>query len=209
MTLLRIGWIWLILATPAYSQFFEGKIVYENKYTSKQSGFSDNQWVYMMGSSQEYFIKGGNYKSLSNGALIAWQLYINADNKLYHKSPNNELILWNDGAVNPDKVIQSELKKNVIQIAGYACDELILTCKSGVQKYYFSPQLKVKAARYKKHKYGNWSEYIARAKALPLKIIIENSQFTLVSVAVEVQAMKLEDQLFQLPSGSKTERSPY
>jgi len=44
----------------------------------------------MMGSTQEYLIKGGDYKSIANGTLVQWQLFINKDNKLYNKMSNSE-----------------------------------------------------------------------------------------------------------------------
>ena len=92
----------------------------------------------MMGTTQEYLIKDGNYKSSANGTFFQWQLYINKDNKLYNKMSNSPTIFWNDGSVNPDEVIKAEINQGVIEILGYQCDELILTCKSGIQKYYFS-----------------------------------------------------------------------
>ena len=33
----------------------------------------------MPGTTQEYYIKGGNYKSVTNGTLVQWQLYIEKD----------------------------------------------------------------------------------------------------------------------------------
>ena len=35
---------------------------------------TDQQWLSMMGGTQEYYIKGGNYKSVTNGTLMQWQI---------------------------------------------------------------------------------------------------------------------------------------
>jgi hypothetical protein len=198
-----------VFASLCFAQNFEGKIIYDSKYKSKLPAVTDEQFSAMLGTKQEYFIKDGDYRSVTNGTFLQWQIYINKDNKLYNKMSNSEAILWNDGGVNPDEVKSVEINKGVIEILGRKCDELILTCKSGIQKYYFSKDLKVDPKFFEKHKFGNWSEYIMRANSLPLKIIIDSPQFALESTATEVQAMTLDSKLFQLPAGSKTEKSPY
>ncbi|HEY9047538.1 MAG TPA: hypothetical protein VIN08_16645, partial [Ohtaekwangia sp.] len=137
------------------------------------------------------------------------QIYLQKDNKLYNKMASSESLFWIDGAVNADEVIKAEVKKGAAEILGYPCDEVTLTCKSGVQKYYFSPKLRVDPKQFANFKYGNFYEYISRAQALPLKMVIETPQFILESVATEVKALKLEDKLFTLPEGAKLEKSPF
>lgn len=199
----------LLMTLNLLGQNFEGQITYQNTFKSKLPNISDQQWVSMMGATQDYFIKGGNYRSNTNGTVVQWQLYINTDNRLYNKVATSEAILWNDGASNPDEVLNAEVKENALEILGYNCNELTLTCKSGVQKYYFAPALGVESALYVKHKYGNWSEFISRAKALPLKIVVDNAQFTMESTATAVKPMTLDNALFTLPADVKTTKSPY
>ncbi|HMG93490.1 MAG TPA: hypothetical protein VK589_25705 [Chryseolinea sp.] len=199
----------LTTITLSFGQNFEGKITYKNEYKSKAPNVTDEQFTSLMGKTWVYYIKEGDYKTTGDGTFFQWQLYINKDNKVYNKMSNSLAVLWNDGAVNPDEVIKSELNKGVTNILGYQCDELILTCKSGVQKYYFSPKLKVNANLYEKHKFGNWDVVMAKTNGLPLKMIIESPQFSMELVATEVTAMKLEDKLFELPADSKLEKSPY
>jgi len=92
---------------------------------------------------------------------------------------------------------------------GYQCDELILTCKSGVQKYYFNSDLKVNTSLYQKLKFGNWYVIMSKTNGLPLKMIIESPQFSVESLATAVTPTKLEEKMFELPADSKTEKSPY
>ncbi|MEO7989558.1 MAG: hypothetical protein ABI663_08465 [Chryseolinea sp.] len=195
--------------TDSSAQNFEGKIVYSNKYKSKTTTMPDEQFTSMMGTTQEFSIKGGDYKSSLNGKLVQWQIYINQDNKLYTKMSNVSSILWKDAAINDNEVLTSEINKNAIEILGYMCDELILTCKSGVQKFYFNSTLKVDPALYANHKFLNWNEVISKSNALPLKIILETPQFGLESIAVEIKPMVLDKTLFELPADSKLEKSPY
>jgi hypothetical protein len=198
-----------LLAITSYGQAFEGKVVYKNTYKSKIPNVTDEKFTNMLGSTQEYFIKNGDYKSILNGSFFQWQLYVNKDNKLYNKMANSETLLWTDGAINLDEVLKAEINKDVIEILGYKCDELILTCKSGVQKYYFNAKLSVDTKLFVNHKFGNWFEFVSKSNSLPLKSIIDNEQFTLVSVATEIKEMKLDNTLFELPVNAKTMKSPY
>ena len=192
-----------------FAQSFEGKITYQNSFKSKLPNLKDEQLNSMMGTKQDYYIKGGNYKSATNGTLSQWQIYINKDNKIYSKMSNSETILWTDGSVNDDTILNVKLNKGATEILGYKCDELILTCKSGVQKYYFNSKLGVDTKLYVNHKYGNWYDYLKQANAVPLKMIFANQQFTMESVATEVKPMKLDDKEFQLPENVVTGKSPY
>ncbi|MCX8144149.1 MAG: hypothetical protein N3F62_07835 [Bacteroidia bacterium] len=192
-----------------FGQSFEGKIIYSNSYKSKNPKMTDQQWTSMMGSTQEYLIKDGDYKSITNGTLIQWQLYINKDNKLYTKMSNSETVFWNDASVQGDEILKVEVNKGVTEILGYKCDEVILTCKSGVQKYYFNSKLSVDTKLFKNHKFGNWYDYLSKSNSLPLKSVIETNQFIMQSVATEVKPMKLDTKIFELPAGIKIEKSPY
>ena len=205
-----IAIIFTVLTTmTVFGQSFEGKIFYANTYKSKNQKMTDQQWTSMMGSTQEYLIKGGDYKSIANGTLVQWQLYINKDNKLYNKMSNSETAFWNDASVQGDEILKVEVNKGVTEILGYKCDEVILTCKSGLQKYYFNSKLSVDTKLFSNHKFGNWFDYLSKSNSLPLKSVIETAQFTMESVATEVKPMKIDIKTFELPAGIKTEKSPY
>jgi hypothetical protein len=199
----------LLFTVTSFAQTFEGKIVYKNKYKSKAPNVTDAQLTSMMGSKYEYFIKNGDYKSTTNGLLLQWQLYVNKDNKLYNKMASSEAVLWNDGAENADSILKVEHNEGVTEIIGYKCDELIFTCKSGVQKFYFNKKIAVDPKLYVNHKFYNWYEYLSRSNALPLKAIVENNQFTWESVATEVQEMKLEASFFELPANTTLTKSSF
>jgi len=208
MRALLICIICLCISATLWAQNFEGKIVYQLNYKSKTSKFTDKQLATMLGTKQEYYVKGGDYKTINPSVLGEWHLYINQENKYYSKKPDSDLLSWNDGASYNDPVLNSNVTKNAIKVKGYNCDELVLTCKSGVQKYYFSDSLKVDYKLYQKHKYGNYDAYTAQAKALPLKLIIETEYFTLESVAVEIVPQVLSSDIFTLPAGLKVARKP-
>ena len=102
-----------LFAVTSYCQFFEGEIVYKNVFKSKMAKVTDGQLTSMIGSIQEYYVKGGAYKSVVNGSFINYQLYVNKDNKLYNKMANSETLLWNDGAINEDELLKVEVNKGV------------------------------------------------------------------------------------------------
>lgn len=190
-------------------QNFEGQITFRNSFKSKNPKMTDEQWMKMMGSTQEYFIKEGQYKSKTNGSMFEWQVYSKKENKIYSKPGNSDTILWNDASIYDDIIIKSEVKRNVLTILGYSCDELILTCKSGVQKYYFAPKLAVNFKLFENHKYGNWFDFLKVSKSLSLKTVIETSLFTMETIATEIKPMKIDDKIFALPANAKTSKSPY
>ena len=192
-----------------FAQAFEGEIIYQSSCKSKFPNVTDQQFTDMVGTVQNYYIKGGDYKTETNGTLILWQLYVNKENKLYNKLSSSEPVLYNDCAINADSVLSVELHAGAAEILGYKCDELVLNCKSGIQKYYFSSKLPVDSKLFANHKFGNWFAYLSLAKAMPLKMIIDNAQCTIETTATLVKVAKLDAAMFQLPAGITTAKSPY
>lgn len=188
---------------------FEGEIVYTNTYKSKNPKLKEQQLTRMLGSVHNYFIKDGDYKTVTNAMFAQWQLYINKDNKVYNKMASSDTLFWYDAEEYDDQLLNSKINKNAVTILGYVCDELILTCVSGVQKYYFNARLRVDSRFFAKHKFGNYYNYISRANAVPLKMIIEDHDFIIESVAKEIIPKKLDKSLFALPANAKTAKSVY
>ncbi|WP_317896741.1 hypothetical protein [Aurantibacillus circumpalustris] len=188
---------------------FEGEIVYTNSFKSKNPQMKEQTLAVMLGKEHHYYIKDGNYKTVMNGMFAQWQLFINKDNKLYNKMASSDTVFWNDAALHDDELLSAALNKDAITVLGYVCDELILTCRSGVHKYYFNSQLQVNAQLFINHQYGNYYNYISRSNAVPLKMILEDNEFTLESEATKVIPKKLSIDFFQLPANTKTAPSLY
>jgi hypothetical protein len=202
----------LFLMIPAIivsAQSFEGKVTYANSYKSKLPNMTGEQFTSMMGDKQEYFIKDGNYKSSMNGTILQWQIYRLKDNKLYTKMAVQPAIFYHEGTFSDDEVIKSEINKGVTEVLGYKCDELVLTTKKGTQRFYFNPVTKISSDFFKNHKFGNWSEVMSKINALPLKMNVETPEFSMESVATEIQPMKLDEKIFELPEGMPIQKSPF
>ena len=189
----------LFVSLTVLGQSFEGEVIYQSTYKSKNPTITDDRLTSMMGSTQDYFIKGAAYKSMVNGTLLEWQLYIPAENKLYTKMTNKSSAISSDAGINDDSVLSFVLNKEVTDILGYKCDEVILNSKSGTEKYYFNSKLSIDPKNFINHKLGNWYYYVSIAKAVPLKIEVENPQFNVVYIATGVKALKLEDSIFHMP----------
>lgn len=199
----------LLFCLPAAAQNFEGKVIYQNTFKSKLPNVTDDMLTQMMGTSLEYNLKKGNYKTVTNGTFLLWQLYLQKENKLYTRFSNSNTVFWNDGAENKDEVLKADVNKNALEILGHKCDELVLTCKSGIQKYYFTSKFKVDPKLFENHKFGNFYEYVLKSKAVPLKITIENIQFSMESVATSVEELQIDEELFKLPDDAVLEKNPY
>jgi hypothetical protein len=195
--------------TKPAPDYFEGEILYANNYKSTNPQINEKQVRDMLGVMHNYFIKGGDYKTFTNGRFAQWQLYINKENRIYNKMANSDTVFWNNAAEHDDVVLSSKITKNAIVILGYPCDELVLVCKSGTHKYYFNSKLAVDAKLFTNHKYGNFYEYVSRAKAVPLKMILEDFGLTIESTATKIIPKKLETKFFQLDPGTKTAKSLY
>ena len=119
------------------AQNFEGVIIYKNSYESKSPNVSNEQFAQMMGTKEEFYIKNGNYKSVRNGTFLLWSLYVNAENKFYSKLSISDTLYWDDAGINTDTVLNVKVNRGVVELLGYKCDELILTCKTGIHKTLF------------------------------------------------------------------------
>jgi hypothetical protein len=163
----------------------------------------DAQLATMMGTTQDYDIKGADYKSVFNGSYIKMQLYNSKENRSYTLTAKSDSLYWEDYSKNNDVATKFEIQKAKETVMGVLCDVLIVYTPKSKTSYYYSSKYGVNPALFNKHEYGNWYYVISKTKALPLKTISENEQFTLISTAVNISPMKLEAKVFELPPDSK------
>jgi hypothetical protein len=190
----------LSITLKGYSQeTFEGEIIYQNSFQSKNSSVTSEQMKILLGDKQEYFIKSGNYKSCTNGVGITMQLYIGETNRLYNKTGRSDTLYWFDANVPSDAVVSYDLIKNREKILGEDCDALILKTQSGQTTYFFTSKYPIDFTKFQMHIYGNWNYYLSKSKSVPLKIVVDNEQFKMESVAQKIEARELPDDFFAIP----------
>jgi hypothetical protein len=185
--------ILLLMLSPlmCLAQSFEGKITYSNRYKSKSPQLKDAQLATLMGTTQDYYIKGGDYKSIFNGSFVRMQLYKSTENKGYTSTAKSDSLYWEDYSKSKDVAIKFEVEKGKETIMGVLCDVLTVYTPKSKTAYYYNNKYGVNPALFKQHVYGNWYYVISKTRALPLKTIFDNEQFTLISTAVNISPMKL------------------
>jgi hypothetical protein len=199
--------ILIIITSYANAQTFEGEIVYKNQFTSKMKNFTDEQLGIMIGTKQEYLIQGGNYKSFLNGQSITMQFYDYKTNRLYNRKPKSDTLYWFDASINTDQVISYEIKKGAEKILGNLCDAIIMKTKTGTTTIYYTSRYSVDSKIYENHHYSNWAFYVATTQSLPLKTVVETNQFKMVSTAVEIKAIKLGLDYFNIDPKTPIKKS--
>lgn len=187
---------------PLFSnaQSFEGKVVYKNIYKSKSERVTEQQLQIMMGVTQDYYIKAGNYKTIYSGKYFEYQLYSNKENKLFTKFSMRNILFYNDGKERSEKIVEHKINKEATKILGLPCDEIIIKTTKGVYKYYYNTKYKIDVNQFKNHLFGNWSFYTSKTEAIPLKMIIDNNMFIVESTAIKVENLKLDDSIFIKPN---------
>jgi hypothetical protein len=209
MKTLYIVSIFCFTFLAAQAQEFEGIVTYQMKCESKIPNVPNEQFNALMGSEQKYYYRSGEYKMAGNGTLFQWQIFIKKDNKLYSKLSSTPSVYYDDVTNNKDEVLKAEIKKNAETVLGYLCDELTLTCTSGIQRYYYNARFNMDPKKFENFKFNNWYEYLSRAKAVPLKMYVETPQFNLESVATDIEEKKIDASIFKLPPGTAVEKNPY
>lgn len=185
------------------SQNFVGKVLYKNSFQSKLPNMTNEKFTALIGSQQVYVIKNGKYLSITNGQLTPVQLYKNSTNKLYTKTGNSDTIICIDASIEKSKIIEIKKEETSIIILGHKCKLLTMKSDNGtLYKYYYSEKLGVNPEDYKYHNYNHWYKYLIETKSLPLKMVIENNQFTMTTEAISFEEKDILDGKFELPSGT-------
>ncbi len=197
--------ILLLLFSPmiGFAQSFEGKITYANSYKSNSARLKDEQLNTIMGTTQEYYIKGGDYKSIFNGSFVKMQLYKSAENRSYSLTAKSDSLYWEDYSKNKDAATKYEIRKSKETVMGVLCDVLIVYTPKSKVYYYYNTKYRVNPDLFKQHAYGNWYDMVSKTKALPLKTVYENELFTFSSTAISITPMKLDNSVFEIPNKNK------
>lgn len=193
-----IGLFFCVVGLFARAQYFEGKVIYRNVVTSKTPGLSDSVLSAMIGNEETYFIKGGFYESLTNGAGFSMQLYDHRNNRMYFKKPDVDTLYWLDAGKSSETPISYETREDAETVLGKRCDALVVETESGTTVFYYSRRYKIDAPMFQKHLYGGWAFYVSKAGCLPLKTVIDNDKFHLETTATEVLELELKPGFFDL-----------
>lgn len=132
-----------------------------------------------------------------NGQSLTLQLYNGRQNRLYTKTPASDTLYWFDASANADTVLSYTIKKAAAVVLGNSCDAVVMKTAAGSTTIYYSAKYPIDPSLYKNHLYSNWAFYTGKARAVPLKIVLETTGFRMESTAVEIKKLELPPAFFQ------------
>ena len=135
------------------------------------------------------------------------QQYDYKTNRIYNRTPKTDTLYWFDASTNTDEVTSYEIRKNAGKVLGNNCDAIIMKTRTCTTTIFYSPKYKVDSTLYTRHHYSNWTFYVSKTGALPLKTIIETGQFKMESTATEIKKLQLSDDYFKIDPSTPTEKS--
>jgi hypothetical protein len=191
--------IFLLLSLSAFSQNFEGEIIYKNICKSNKPDWKIEYCQMITDSIENFHYKNGNYKySVPNNQT--WTIFKQSEKKVFRKTKKGQ-IFWSDANSNNDSITKITVNKKVLKVLGYDCNELIIESLGVVQKYYYSSKLAIDPKLYKNHPNGNLYNITLITKAIPLKTIfmLEDQGLILESTALKINKGKLDDTVFLIP----------
>ena len=191
-----------------YAQSFEGIVSYDVLVKSKGEDTPNQMMSNMMGTKWTYYYKGQNYRTTTNGVLVKEQIYDPLKQKLFTLMSNEWL--WNDVTVLSNPVLSWQITENAMEVFGLPCNELYMETQSGIHRYYYNATYTLPKSGFENHHYGNWSDFISKTGALPLKSITESNGFIFEVTVTEIDTTTaLSDSIFFLPQNVKVRKSPY
>ncbi|PQJ10350.1 hypothetical protein CJD36_010255 [Flavipsychrobacter stenotrophus] len=198
-----------LISFTGFAQNFEGKIVYKNTYNSRIPNVTAEQLATAAGATEEYYIKGNNYKIVLDGTYMKGVTYIGAENKAFTSLGISDSLYWQDYSTYTDTPIKYEIKKDAAYVMGLLCDVIIITTQKSKISCYYNTKYAVNPELYKHHIDGHWYYIISKTNALPLKTITENQMLTIINTAVSVTPEKLNNKLFDVKDRTKLAKARF
>jgi hypothetical protein len=187
-----------------FSQPFEGYLVYQNRCKSSDPNWQSDYCDLITDSLQVYYFKEGDYKyDVANAGK--WTLFKKNENKVYNKAKKQEVVYWHDTAFASgydEEIIDYKINRKATKILDYDCDELVVTTRYTIQKYYFNSVTSINPEWFKNHQKGNFDTIFSITQSIPLKtiFIIDQQGLELESVALELKKTTLDPALFAVPN---------
>jgi hypothetical protein len=191
----------LFLLENAKAQF-SGRVLYEESYNSKTAEISVSDLEKFIGTKRELYIKGPFYKHVHNGVFKSVMLYRGDENKLYRFNEGADTILWMDASRDTlSKISATKIESSKEVILGLKCKKIEVKTPLGTTTYYFNDAYGINPQDFENHRIEYWDFYTSVARAIPLKIVFEGKEISLVSTAIKIDSMKFDSKTFDVPLG--------
>jgi hypothetical protein len=203
----------ITLITSTYclnGQSFTGLITYEQNFKSKEpQEVSDEMLKMYMGQTHEYFIKGGNYLTKTNGLGFNRQLYLLDSLKMFMYNSNSDTVFQHSIQKDTSEFISYEFFDTDKEILGFKVKGLKFTTSQAVTTYYYSEQLRLDWEKFSQHKFSHWNKATELMKSVPLGYLIDNKVMTIEGIAIDMKEMEQMSDFFKLPENSVVVKNPY
>lgn len=148
------------------------------------------------------YYKDQNYMSeLDMGKETGFQLYVPESKLLYSWQAESDTVTTVDTQRKMDALKEVTLTDETETILGIDCKMAIVKSNLGETKvWYNKDHLKMDAALYRGHVYGDWEAILEIANCIPLKIETKSLGGTFILTAMEYNAENVEAAKFTLPS---------
>jgi hypothetical protein len=197
----RVLFFLVVYSLNAQAQF-SGKITYQDSYQSKNPNISNSDFEKFMGTKREFYLQGAFYKDVHHGEVESVMLYRGDLNKLYTYNAGADTIFWMDALKDTlSTVLEIKMEDSNEIILGLKCKKLTVKSQLGTSIYFFSDRYLINPVDFKNHHLNFWNLYTSKCRSVPLKIVYEGQEIILTSTAIKVDQMKLEDDVFKIPSG--------
>jgi hypothetical protein len=147
------------------------------------------------------YYKGKNYMSeLDMGKETGFQLYVPESKLLYSWQAESDTVTTVDTQRKMDGLKEVTLTDETETILGIECKMAIVKSNLGETKVWYNEDyLKMDAALYEGHVYGDWEAILEIANCIPLKIETKGLGVTFTLTATEYKAESVEGAKFILP----------
>lgn len=195
------------------AQTFQGEITYKTTFISHIPGVSDDSLQQVMGRTHStYLISDEGYKTTYyNGDQFVYSYtYEVATGRMYDASEGKGYITWRDSRKETTPVFPITVNRDTaIKVLGKRC---YLVTHDGVNstRYlaWYSNKLRVDYRPFVDHAIGNWNGMLkATDGGLPLKSIVQRSDYTEIIEAVAINKRQVAFHEFSLPPNKKVAAS--
>lgn len=183
---------------------FEGKVEYRLRFVPDPGKNVDTLKLRKeIGEKSTFMVKQGAIKQINESDQMTLQLFLPKENRLYYTNRTEPGILYFYRCDKMDNIdFKYEIVKNAATIEGYSCDKLIYTDKFVQIDYYFAPDLKMDPKYSKDYTFLNRNKITGIMKSVFLRQDFRmpgENDFTLITEAVKVEKMKIDDKEFDKP----------
>ena len=191
--------IWSNIAC-SQSPYFEGVIMSRVKFEIKDS---TKRAIYFSTINPSYTVEhfyNGNSFVLNDKGDTKTYLYLQSENKAYEKGWDKDTLYMIDCSKKGKQIFSYSIEKNTDTILGIPCNKLQIRFDGRTSTYFYNENyLKINPKWYKNLTYVNWDTISKIIRSIPLKIIIERSDYRIINTVESFKEKRVDKNLFKFP----------